>query len=87
MIFDGRHVDEISDEEFEQLVVEKICESQHLEFKTAYAWQDETTRLELLLDVSSIANGGGGYVIVGIREDGDGCAQRFEDVNLGYSRS
>ena len=78
MIFQGRSVDAIRDEEFEQLVTDHAREGQHLEFKATFDHKSNDARLELLLDVASLANGGGGYLVIGIRDDGTGRAQCFE---------
>ena len=82
MIFEGRPVDEISDEEIAQLVKAHVSERQHLEFKATFEYRDAATRMELLRDVVSMANGGGGYLVFGVRDDGRGQAQSFVDQAL-----
>jgi hypothetical protein len=77
VIFDGRSIDHITDDEIRTLVSEHIAERRHLEFKLTIDHHDDDDRLETLLDISSIANGGGGYVFVGVRDDGRGRAQVF----------
>lgn len=72
MIFDGRPIDEIGDAEFDRLVREHVSERQHLEFKGTYEIREPKDRLELLRDVTSLANGGGGYLIIGVQDDGTG---------------
>lgn len=83
MIFDGKPIDDISDEEIDKLVNEHISERQHLEFKSTLNHQDDSDRLELLRDIVSLANAGGGYLIIGIRDDGKGHAQRYEPDMIG----
>jgi hypothetical protein len=83
MIFDGRSVHEISDEEIDGLVNNHVSERQHLEFKATVNYKDDPKRLELLHDIASFANGGGGYVIIGIRDDGNGKAQKYEPEMVG----
>jgi hypothetical protein len=83
MIFDGKPIDEITDEELDAIVQENIRERQHLEFKVTVNYRDDGDRLELLHDISSLANGGGGYVIIGIRDDGQGRAVKFEPSLVG----
>jgi len=78
MIFDGRPVDQITDAEFNALVADHVAERKHLEFKVTINHREDGERLELLLDIASLANAGGGYLLVGIRDDGRGKAQRFE---------
>ncbi len=72
MIFDGRPIDQITDDEVRALVSEHVVERRHLEFKLTVDHRDDNDRLEMLLDISSLANGGGGYVFVGIRDNGRG---------------
>jgi hypothetical protein len=79
MIFDLKPIEDLCDAEIRSLVEGHVAEQQHLEFKVTVKHQEPEARLELLLDVASLANGGGGYLIVGIRDDGRGSAQRFED--------
>jgi len=79
MIFDGRPIDQISDTEIRVLVEEHVAERRNLEFKLSVNHRDAGDRLETLLDVSSLANGGGGYLFIGIRDDGNGRAQVFAD--------
>ena len=79
MIFDGRPIADITDGEILGLVEKHLAERRHLEFKLTVNHQVDDDRLELLLDVASLANAGGGYVIVGVRDDGKGRAQRFEN--------
>jgi len=74
MIFDGKPIDDITDEELEALVETHISERQHLEFKETY---DINNRLEILRDIASLANAGGGYLIIGIRDDGTGKAAGY----------
>ncbi len=70
MIFDGRPIDEISDDEIDKLVSEHYFERQHVELKVTVNYLDDDEKLELLRDIASLANGGGGYLVIGIREDG-----------------
>lgn len=74
MIFDGKPIDEIKDEEFDTLTQEGISEHQSLEYKETYNVKDSTGKLEILRDITSLANAGGGYLIVGIKDDGRGKA-------------
>jgi len=83
VIFDHRNIDEISDDEFAKLVSEHYVERQHIEFKVTVNIRDEADRVEVLKDISSMANGGGGYIIIGIKEDGKGKAVQFEPTLVG----
>ena len=77
MIFDGKPIDDIPDEEIDILVSEHMSERQHLEFKATLNHQDDSDKLELLRDIASMANAGGGYIVIGIYDDGSGRAQTY----------
>lgn len=83
MIFDGKALIEISEDKIANLVTNHIREQQHLEFKVTINLKTDTDKFEVLCDIASLANSGGGYVIVGIRDDGRGKAQRFEPGLVG----
>jgi len=74
MIFEGRPIDKITDDEIDAVVTERFAERQHLEFKATVKYKDSPDRLEILRDIASIANGGGGYLIIGVKDDGKGRA-------------
>lgn len=86
MIFEGRSIDEVLDEDLQALVDNHVSERQHLEFKVTIDHGDDDDRVETLRDIVSLCNGGGGFLIVGIRDDGRGRAQRFEPTLVGDVR-
>lgn len=67
MIFDGRPIAEIQDEELAALVADRVREDQHIEFKAVF--ETERHPLDFLKEIAALANGGGGYLIVGIRDE------------------
>ncbi|NQV13807.1 ATP-binding protein [bacterium] len=83
MIFDGKSLINISDDEIESLVTDHVQEKQHIEFKLTINLKDDEDKLEVLRDITSLANSGGGYLIVGIRDDGSGKAMKFEPDLVG----
>src|SRR6266540_6204107 len=83
MIFDGRSIFEIGDDEIDALVTSRSGERQHVEYKVTIGYKEEAQRLEVLRDITSLANGGGGYLIVGIRDDGSGRAVKYEPGLVG----
>lgn len=82
MIFEGRALDDISTDEIASLVEDHVSEQQHLEFKATFRHKDPAARVELLRDIVSMANGGGGYLVFGVRDDGRGRAQCFVERAL-----
>lgn len=79
MIFEGRPLDEIRDEEIAHIVDAHVPEQQHLEFKRTFDRTSDDAKLKLLRAIAALANGGGGYLIVGIHDDGSGRAKKFVD--------
>lgn len=80
MIFDGKPTTAITTAEIEALVTDHVAEDQYLDFKARpYLATDEGTT-ELIKDVCAFANAAGGYLIIGIGEDGQGRANGFVNV-------
>ncbi len=75
-MFDDRSIDEIADDEFHDAVTTGAREQQHLEFKATLRLsgdkqQIDKEKLEMLLDVAAMANGGGGHILYGVTDDGN----------------
>lgn len=80
MIFEGRSLRDISIEDIRLLVSNRVPEGPHLEYKeTAYSGRAEDIR-EMLRDITAIANAQGGYLLMGVREDGSGRAVEFTPI-------
>lgn len=80
MIFDGKPTRDIAVDEIRQVVAEQVAEDRHLDYKRCpYPSTDSGTR-ELLKDVTAFANADGGYLIIGVEEDGAGRAAGFINV-------
>ncbi len=75
-MFDDRSIDDIADDELHNIVATGVREQQHLEFKAmlrlnAEKQQADREKFEMLLDVSAMANGGGGHIVYGVKDDGN----------------
>jgi predicted HTH transcriptional regulator len=81
VIFDFKSIDEIGDQELEDIVAFKVPERQFIEFKATFLNKDDSQRLELLRDVVAFANSGGGYIIIGINDNGKDCAGGFTKLD------
>ena len=79
-IFGDKALADISDDEIRALVTHRVAEHQHLDFKVEFDHSRPEAVQKLLRHVASFANGGGGYLVLGIRDDGRGHAQRFEGL-------
>jgi len=80
MIFDGKPAHAITTEELRRIVADKISESRHLDFKQAPYSSNSHGKAELLKDVTAFLNADGGYLIIGIRDNGCGHAAGFVNV-------
>ncbi len=85
MIFDHRPIEQITEDDLRRLIGQK--EGEHVEFKVSYnlVGSDKNAinveKYEVLKDVVSLANSGGGYIFIGVRDDGKGTAVRFESID------
>ena len=70
MVFGGRSLDDISLDDIRLLIENQVPEGRHLDYKeTPYSGRPKDRR-EFLRDVIALANAEGGYLVLGIREDG-----------------
>ncbi|MBI4298562.1 MAG: ATP-binding protein [Chloroflexi bacterium] len=83
MIFDNKSLAQVTEEEIVAVVMEHTRERQHLEFKLTINLSNDDEKREVLLDIASFANSSGGYILIGVRDDGSGQAQRFEPELVG----
>lgn len=80
MIFDNKPASEFQPQDIEFLISNKIQEDQFLDFKAIpYEKSDEGT-YELIKDFCGLANAQGGYIIIGIGEDGDRRAKSVVNI-------
>lgn len=81
MIFEGRSLRDIRIEDIRLLIANRVREGPQLEYKeTAYSGRSEDVR-EMLRDITAIANADGGYLLMGVREDGSGGAAQLAPVD------
>jgi len=81
MIFGGRSLQDLSLDDFRSLIDNRVPEGPHLDYKeTAYTGRPQDIR-EMLRDIVSLANADGGYLIMGIRENGAGRAMELTPID------
>lgn len=73
----NKPLENLTVEDIKILVREKIPESQTLEYKEKGYANDREGKREILKDITSMANAYGGYIIIGIKEDSQGCAEEI----------
>jgi len=79
-IFGDKPLADVSDDELRALVSKRVAERQYLDFKLEFDRKVRDAEPKLLRHVASFANGGGGYLVLGVRDDGHGRALRFEGL-------
>jgi len=84
LIFNHRPVEQLAESDLLGLI--GLRENEHIEFKVTYnlfgadAKTVEEEKYELLKDIASLANAGGGYIFVGVRADKNSVAVKFESI-------
>ena len=81
MIFDGKPAQSITADEIRHLVTNSVTEDQHLDYKQRAYDPSDRGKLELLKDATAFLNADGGYLVIGVREDGSGRAVGFASVD------
>lgn len=76
----NKPLENLTVEDIEILVRKKIPESQTLEYKEKSYANDREGKKEMLKDIASMANAYGGYIIIGIKEDSQGCAEEIVGI-------
>jgi predicted HTH transcriptional regulator len=76
----SKPIDQLGGEELRFLIANRIRETTTLEFKRAMHDSQPLAVLEMLRDVSSMANAEGGIMILGMDEDGQGVAKKLVNV-------
>lgn len=82
MIFEGRHISELTDQDFISLIGNQV-ENLWIEFKRQSYQQQKNNRQEyrreICKDVTAMANAEGGYIVIGVHEE-DKIAHSFFNV-------
>ena len=72
MILDSKNIEAIEKSDLEGLINDQTRENQRLEYKAQMYSQQHSDRIEMLKDITAMANAEGGYLIIGIEEDKEG---------------
>lgn len=76
----NKNIDNLTFEDVEWLIKNKVTEDQRLEYKQKMWGNSEADKKEMLKDIVSMANGYGGYIIVGMEEGDKGEAKALHDI-------
>jgi predicted HTH transcriptional regulator len=80
MLF-GKPIDHIELADLRRLIDNGVLEMKGLDYKRQFTGNTDAEKKELLYDLTSFANAGGGYIIYGIREQ-DGIPVEIEGVDI-----
>lgn len=80
MIFDGRPTDRLTADDLRGLITGGVREDQFVEFKREPYPASDAGKRELLKDVTAFANAVGGYILIGVDENGEGRASELVGV-------
>lgn len=80
MIFDGKPTSQITAADLQRLVTDHVREDQFVDFKRDPYLANERGRHELLKDITAFANAAGGYIVIGVAENGEGRADAIVGV-------
>lgn len=79
-MFNGELPQRLSADDLLRLSRDGVCEDRFLEYKAAPYAKDTAGTYELLKDVCALANGDGGFLIIGVRDDGHGRATGIVNI-------
>lgn len=79
MLF-GKPIDRIEQADLQRLIDDGVLEKKNLDYKKQFTGGSDSDKKELLYDLTSFANAGGGYLIFGIREK-DGIPVEIEGID------
>ncbi len=74
--------DDISEADLNNLITNNIPESSSLEYKREMPSWDGGGKHEFLADASAMANHHGGYILYGVKESDEGCAEELVPQHL-----
>ncbi len=90
MLFEHKPVEQLTESDLQGLI--GLKENEHIEFKVIYSLFGSDTKaideekFELLKDIASMANAGGGYIFIGIRANDKSIAVKFESIEKDLER-
>ncbi len=81
MIFDGQPTNQIMPADLKRLIDDSVQEGIHLDYKREPYRRTPGGTKELIKDVCAFANAEGGYIIIGIEEDGNRNPVKFISID------
>lgn len=83
MIFYGKKLNDIQEEDLQRLVDDQVQERDTVEYKRDMYGNSESDKGEMIRDIISMANHRGGYLLIGIEEDKEGIPTNVIGIDPG----
>lgn len=83
MVFRGKKLSEVSEQDLDRLITEQVQERDALEYKRDMYGNSDDDKRELLKDITSMANHQGGYLLIGVDEDEEGVPSKLTGIEAG----
>ena len=83
MIFRGKKLSDLKEEDIQRLVDEEVQERDSVEYKRDMYGNSDDDKREMLKDITSMANHHGGYIVIGIEEDAEGIPTNITGIETG----
>lgn len=74
-------INQLEQGDLQRLIDDAVLEKKGLDYKRQFTGNSDSDKKELLYDLTSFANAGGGYLIFGIHEE-SGTPVRFEGIDI-----
>ena len=72
MIFSGKRLSSLQEQDLQRLVGDQVQERDSIEYKRDMYGNSDDDKREMLKDITSMANHRGGYIVIGIEADDEG---------------
>ena len=80
-MFRGKSLESIAKADLESLITDQESEGQRLEYKSQMYANHQ--KIEMLKDITAMANAEGGYLVIGIEDDGNGKPKSLVGIDNG----
>lgn len=83
MLFRGTKLSDLQEQDLQRLINDQVQERDTVEYKRDMYGNSDADKREMLKDITSMANHRGGYLLIGIDENGEGIATNVVGIELG----
>ena len=80
MIFRGKRISDLQEQDVQGLVDDQVQERDSIEYKRDMYGNSDDDKREMLRDISSMANHRGGYIVIGIEADDEGIPTKVSGI-------